>query len=144
MWNFREAIEADMAALHDDKANLWAVFQARDDDVEKGEGGKKVVKRTFPVSKVAELKRLRSDQLQPSASLPVPTAVPSLSRQTRLSEKEKAAAESQIMMDMVLGGHKMDVVTSLLAQKQFVDKQAAAERRKKIIERNRWLYAGFR
>lgn len=46
------------------------------------------------------------------------------------------------MMDIVLDGRIVDVVTNPLAQKHFVDDNAAAERRKKTIERNRWLIAG--
>lgn len=48
------------------------------------------------------------------------------------------------MMDMVMEGQKVDALTNPLVQKQFVDDQAAAKRRKKILERNRWLYAGLK
>lgn len=50
--NFREAMEADMAALHEDTANLWEVIKMKFDDVEKGEG-EKVIKRPVQPSRVA-------------------------------------------------------------------------------------------
>lgn len=115
---FHEAMEDDMAALRDENANLWEVIRSRlGDDVEKRKGVK-VVKRKVQPSRVAEQKALRADlpktvpaDTVPSQSETVPQPeIPQLSR--CLTEKERIVGEGKIMMDMVLAGEKIDVVTN--------------------------------
>lgn len=69
--NYREAAEADITALDEENANLWAIIKSRFDDVEKGEC-KKVKKPPVHQSRTAEQKALRSD-LPASSSAPVQT-----------------------------------------------------------------------
>lgn len=90
---------------------------------------------------MAEQKALRADLPKYAPSQSETTSQPKIPQLfRRLTEKEMIVAEGKIMMDMVLQGQRVDAVTNPLQQKQFVDE--GKERRRKVLEQNRWILAG--